>query len=172
MTGRHHVRISNSLVRFDFDLNRNITIIRGNSGTGKTTLFELVAEHMRLGDKSGVNVSCDVDCAALTDIDWRNQLRRISGSIVFIDEGADYVAEEEFAAMIRDSDNYYVFFVRENLHLLTYSVKEIYEIKTSGKYHKLVPMYKERKGCVYGTAGNICTAVHTSPPAPPGPYSS
>ena len=153
MNGTHHVRISNSSVRFDLDLKRNITVVRGNSGTGKTTLYELVAEHMRLGEKSGVNISCDVHCVALTDMDWKNQLNAVKASIVFIDEGADYVSGEEFAAAIRASDNYYVILVRENLYLLPYSVKEIYEIKMSGKYHKLVPMYKERAGCVYGAAG-------------------
>lgn len=153
MTGKYRVRVSNAKIRFDFEIKRNITVVRGNSGTGKTTLYDMIAEHMRLQDKSGVNISCDVPCEALTDMDWKHQLSTISGSIIFIDEGADYIVTEEFAATIKGSDNYYVFFVRENLHLLPYSVDEIYEFKTSGKFHRLTPLYKAKPGHIYGGSG-------------------
>ena len=152
MTGRYNVRVANAKVRFEFEIRRNITVVRGDSGTGKTTLFEMIAEHTRLSDKSGVSVVCDVPCVALVDLDWQNQLRRTSGSIVFIDEGADYTATEAFAHAIKDTDNYYVFFMRENLHMLPYSVKEIYRIRTSGKFHRFEPVYREEEGCVYGIA--------------------
>ena len=150
MIGKHRVRISNAKVKYDFELKRNITVVQGNSGTGKTTLFEMVAEHTRLKDKSGVNISCDVPCVALVDLDWKNQLKRIKGSIVLIDEGADYISKVDFAKAVNKSDNYYLLFTRENLYELPYSVNEIYKIKTSGKYHTLEPLYKERKGHLFG----------------------
>lgn len=142
MRGIHHVEVSNRDARFKFDLNRNITIVRGKSGTGKTTLFDMVSDFTRLGKSSGVNVSCDKQCVALIDTDWRNQLKNITDSIVFIDEGVEYLNTREFAGTIKNTDNYYVIFNRENLHELPYSVDEIYEIKTSGKYHSLKKIYK------------------------------
>ena len=48
MIGKHHVKVRNREAVFEFDLYRNITIVRGNSGTGKTTLFEMIADHTRL----------------------------------------------------------------------------------------------------------------------------
>ena len=36
---------------------------------------------------------------------------------------------------MRESDNYYVLITREDLHDLPYSIEEIYEIKSSGRYH-------------------------------------
>ena len=66
-------------------------------------------------------------------------------SIVFVDEGEEYIGSRDFAAAVRDSDNYYVLFYRENLHELPYSVDEIYEIKTSGKFHLFKPRYPARK---------------------------
>ena len=135
------------------ELYRNITVVRGDSGTGKTTLFNLISEYTRLGAASGVNLSCEKNCITLTDIDWRNQLRNTKDSIVFIDEGDQYVCTREFAEAMMASDNYYVLFVRENLHELPYSVEEIYEIKTSGKYHTLKKIYKSQKGYVY--AGTV-----------------
>lgn len=59
MTGTHHVEVKNRDAVFKFDLYRNITIVRGDSGTGKTTLYEMIADYTRLKEASGVNVSCD-----------------------------------------------------------------------------------------------------------------
>lgn len=154
MTGIQHIKVSNRDASFTFDLNRNITIVRGKSGTGKTTLYEMIADYTRLKDKSGVNISCKKNCAALVDIDWKNQLSSLSDSIVFIDEGAAYIKTLEFAKAVKNSDNYYVIFSRESLHDLPYSVDEIYEIKASGKYHKFVKMFKSDKKHIY-SLGNI-----------------
>lgn len=34
-----------------------ITIVRGDSGTGKTTLYDMIADFTRLHEASGVNIS-------------------------------------------------------------------------------------------------------------------
>ena len=155
MRGTHRVSIGNKRVRFRFDVRRNITVVRGDSGTGKTTLYDLVAAHMREGADSRVQLSCDRPCVALTDYDWRHQLAGFSSSIVFVDEGARYVPSEEFAAAVLGTDNYYVIFSREPLHQLPYSVNEIYAIKTSGRYHSLEPLYRPRVRHVYGTPSTV-----------------
>ena len=118
MKGKQHIQISNRAAHYKFDLFRNITVVRGDSGTGKTTLYNMVADHTRLGDASGVNLSCAKKCVALVDMDWKNQLMNISDSIVFIDEGAKYVTSTEFADAIKHTDNYYVIFNREGMHAL------------------------------------------------------
>ena len=150
MKGSYKVKVSRRRgTTFEFTVRRNITIVRGDSGTGKTTLYDMVADYTRLGDRSGVTVQCERPCVALTDIDWRNQLAGIAGSIVFIDEGMEDLPTEDFARAVRDSDNFYVIFTRSELPCLPYSVNEIYRIKTSGKFHSLVPMYKELEGHRY-----------------------
>lgn len=150
MKGSYKVKVSRKRgTTFEFTVRRNITIVRGDSGTGKTTLYDMVADYTRLGDRSGVTVQCERPCVALTDIDWRNQLAGIAGSILFIDEGMEDLPTEDFARAVRDSDNYYVIFTRSELPCLPYSVNEIYRIKTSGKFHSLVPMYKELEGHRY-----------------------
>ena len=150
MKGSYKVKVSRRRgTTFEFTVRRNITIVRGDSGTGKTTLYDMVADYTRLGDRSGVTVQCERPCVALTDIDWRNQLAGIAGSIVFIDEGMEDLPTEDFARAVRDFDSYYVIFTRSELPCLPYSVNEIYRIKTSGKFHSLVPMYKELEGHRY-----------------------
>lgn len=150
MKGSYKVKASRRRgTTFELTVRRNITIVRGDSGTGKTTLYDMVADYTRLGDRSGVTVQCERPCVALTDIDWRNQLSGIAGSIVFIDEGMEDLPSEDFARAVKHSDNYYVIFTRSELPNLPYSVNEVYRIKTSGKYHSLVPMYKEGEGHRY-----------------------
>ena len=71
MVGKHRVQIGDNTVRYDFVVSRNITIIRGDSGTGKTTLYNLIQE-MNQKKNSGITWNCDCDCYALTDFDWED----------------------------------------------------------------------------------------------------
>lgn len=146
MKGIKRIRISNRFAKFDFELYRSITIIRGDSGTGKTTLFNMVADYTRDQEYSGINLSAPCPCVALIDSNWEAQLREIHGSVVFVDEDSNnkYLNTQEFAKAVQKSDNYYVLITREDLHDLPYSVDEIYEIKMSGKYHRLSKIYQSK----------------------------
>lgn len=147
MLGSYHVKVTRRRgASFRFVVRRNLTVVRGDSGTGKTTLFEMIADHTRLGERSGVSIQCDKPCVALTDIDWQNQLEQTRDSIVFVDEGFEPLASEAFAHAALGSDNYFVIFSRSELANLPYSVNEVYRIKTSGKFHTFEPLYKRREG--------------------------
>ena len=143
MKGTHHIIVQNGSLKYEFDLKRNITILKGNSATGKTTLIEMVQEYLVDGADSGINLSCDVECRVLTGNLWKEQLANVSHAIVFIDEGNRFVRTEEFVEKIKKSDNYYVIVTRESLEMLPISVTEIYGIRSSGKYGGLVPVYHE-----------------------------
>lgn len=155
MKGIQSVRVSNRDASFKFELHRNITVVRGDSGTGKTTLFEMIADYTRLGNASGVNISCKKKCVALVDIDWKNQLNHTKDSIVFIDEGFQELKTSAFSSAASATDNYFVIFTRDSLHNLPYSVEEIYEIKTSGKYHTFRKMFRSGKNHMYGRTGRF-----------------
>ena len=151
MTGIHQIIVSNNRIKFKFEVKRNISVILGDSATGKTTLYELIREHMQFGDKSGINLSCDKNCVVLDDIEWKVRLRKIKDSIVFIDEGVSFISTKEFAKEIKKTNNYYVIFNRENLKELPYSVEEIYEIKKSGRYYSFAKSCKsEPQHFLYG----------------------
>ena len=45
MKGRYRIVVKNSSVRYDFEIRRNITIIKGDSATGKTTLVDMIREY-------------------------------------------------------------------------------------------------------------------------------
>ncbi|MBR4372999.1 MAG: hypothetical protein IKP49_01375 [Treponema sp.] len=153
MKGVQHIEVSNRKAKYSFDLNRNITVVCGDSGSGKTTLYRMVRSFYEQGISSGVKWSCSGEkkCAVLSDPNfWQQNLENIKNSIVFIDEGVKFVLSEDFAKAIKGSDNYYVFFNREKLSQLPYSVDEVYQIKTSGKKnHSFVKMFDSTENHIY-----------------------
>ena len=107
MKGLHKVIVQNNRLHYEFDIRRNITIIQGNSATGKTTLINMLRQAENLGADSGVDVNCDVPCRVLEGRNWKLILESVSKSIIFIDEENVFINTEEFASTVQNSDNYY-----------------------------------------------------------------
>lgn len=143
MKGSYRIVVSNAKLRYDFTIRRNITIVKGDSATGKTTLVEMIREYYESGEGSGIELRCDKTCRVLSGRDWKVMLSAIHESIVFIDEGNAFLPTDEFAEAVRQSDNYYVIVTREGLPNLPYSVEEIYGVRESGKYASLKKTYNE-----------------------------
>ena len=153
MKGKYSVFVQNNRLRYEFTISRNITIIRGDSATGKTTLLDLLNAYDRDGESSGVLVKCDVPCVVIGGQRWEENLQFIHNSIVFIDECNRFIKSEDFAVRVKESDNYFVIVTRDDLPNLPYSVKEIYGIRESGKYAGLKQVYNEFY-CLYGELEN------------------
>lgn len=143
MKGKYHIIVQNNRLRYEFDIKRNITIIRGDSATGKTTLINMLSSAAALGESSGIDVICERPCRVLSGSDWQYILPNLHEQIIFLDEENYFIKTREFASAIKESDNYYVIITREDLPGLPYSVEEIYGIHTSGKYHDLKRTYNE-----------------------------
>ncbi len=141
MKGKYHIIVQNNKVKFEFDIKRNITIVRGDSATGKTTLVSLIDTYDRLGADSGIEVLCKKRCLTINNSNWEYILNSISECIVFIDEETTIVKSDNFARKIRETDNYYVIITRENLPNLPYSVEEVYGIHNSGRYSDMRRTY-------------------------------
>lgn len=145
MKGKHHIVIETARIRYAFDIRRNITVIKGDSATGKTTLITLLQAYSARGKSSGVQFSSDVPCAVYSgDMNsWKNILPSYHSSIIFIDEDYSFISSKDFAGLIQGTDNYYVLITRRDLVNLPYSIDEIYGIRTSGKYHFPKKIYNE-----------------------------
>lgn len=143
MKGKHRIVVTTKRLRYDFSIRRNITLIRGDSATGKTTLVDMIQEYANNPSGSSVELVCDKACYVLAGALWKEQLSGIRDSIVFIDEGNEFIKSDDFAREIQTTDNYYVIVSREGLPSLPYSVEEIYGIRTSGKYGSLKQSYHE-----------------------------
>lgn len=143
MKGKYKVIVRNNKLHYEFEIKRNITIIQGDSVTGKTTLINMLRQAENLGESSGVDVLSNVPCRILEGVSWKLILQNTAGTIFFIDEENAFINTEEFAAEIRGSDNYFVLITRENLYNLPYSVEEIYGLYASGRYQNTKKIYQQ-----------------------------
>ncbi|MBQ9301559.1 translation initiation factor 2 [Butyrivibrio sp.] len=150
--GKHRIILETARVKYDFTIRRNITVILGDSATGKTTLINYLNLYAQNGVGSGVKLQSDVPCFVFSGAQmyWRPVLESVKGSIIFIDEEYTFVFSTDFADLVRNSDNYFVLITREPLYNLPYSTKEVFGIRTSGKYqfpekvyHEFYPVYSE-----------------------------
>lgn len=143
LRGSYDVVVNSRRLQYKFTIRRNVTVIRGQSATGKTTLVDMIRDCNENGIDSGVTIRCERDCVVLSGRNWQRDIAELENCIVFIDEGHNFVLSQDFAKVIRNSSNYYVIVTRERLENIPYSVDEIYGIRTSGKYAELKSAYHE-----------------------------
>ena len=124
LRGSYDVVVNSRRLQYKFTIRRNVTVIRGQSATGKTTLVDMIRDSNENGIDSGVTIRCDRSCVVLTNRTWERDLSELENSIVFIDEGNNFVLSQDFSEAIRHSSNYYVIVTRERLENIPYSVNE------------------------------------------------
>ena len=143
MKGNIKVVVSTKKLKYELNLRRNITIIQGDSATGKTTLIQIINDYLSSRTGPGTDVICKKKCAVLSG-DLESiliRLERLSDTIVFANEQEHFLYPKRFAAAVLKSDCYFVFITRDDLHTLPYSVNEIYCLKNSGYYQNTRQVY-------------------------------
>lgn len=146
MTGRYDIVLYNNKVHYHLVIKRNITILRGDSASGKSELIRLLSAHNNNPSSSGITFICDKKCFVLTEGNWELYSRAYTDSIFFIDEGNGFLRKKEFADLVKGADNYFVIISREKLQQLPYSIDEIYGLRedhASGRYHSPKRVYNE-----------------------------
>ena len=122
MKGTHTVVVERAKVKYTLTFKRNISFIRGNSGTGKTTLISMIRDYNDRGPESGVTLSCDVPCETLSGRRWERELSIIEDTIIFLDEGNEFIYSKDFAKAVNGSSNYFVLISRRDASELPPSV--------------------------------------------------
>ncbi len=149
MKGSYWFKAKSKKVLFEFSIRRNITVIKGDSATGKTTLLHILYEYLRMGRQSGYAVSTNgsyyVYLRDEVGRDWKDALYPLKNTIIFIEENNEFVFTREFAAFVKESGNYFVLVTRVPLKMLPYSIHEIYEIITDQKRTDIKEAYHEFK---------------------------
>jgi molybdopterin-guanine dinucleotide biosynthesis protein len=87
-------------VQYKFTVSRNITILRGDSATGKTTLIEMIAAHQRGGERSGVEIRSDKPCVVLTEQNWELMLSAPKLRMI----GWDIAVTESYEAVLMEGN--------------------------------------------------------------------
>ena len=115
MVGKYKIEIYDNRIHYVFEIKRNITVIQGDSGTGKTSLIRMFSDYERLGKSSGITLICDKKCVVLNSSDWKNFIQNSHDTIIFVDENQPFISSGEFSEIIRYSDNYFVIIYRDSL---------------------------------------------------------
>ena len=136
MRGSYNLKLESKKLSFQITIQRNITIIRGDSGTGKSTLINMLINAKR--EYSPYTVECNVDYHAFNSNNFSAfDYTKCSNSIVFIDEDVNILKTPEFASIVKKSDCYYVLITREKLQNLPYSCNAVYELYTESSKQKV-----------------------------------
>ena len=168
MKGSHHFKVRSKKLLFEFTIRRNITVLKGNSATGMTTLLHMLYEYLRVGRESGYSVSADssyyVYLRREVGRTWQDALYPLKDTIIFIEENNHFVFSEEFASFVKTSGNYFVLVNRSPFRMLPYSIHEIYEITTDRKrtdiresYHQFQELYSNYPIAVHNKMDIVVT---------------
>ena len=146
MTGKYDIEIYNKRVHYHLTVKRNITVIQGDSATGKTELLRMISDYENNGISSGITQICEKRCVVIENASWKERLATLQQCIIFIDEGAPFLRSKEFTRMVKGNDNYFVLVTRDSLEHLPYSIEEIYGMRQerdSQKYQNAKRIYNE-----------------------------
>lgn len=171
MKGKYRITLQakNSTVKYELEVSRQITIVCGDSGIGKTLLHKLVEKYCNIGELSNLNLKVDSDYVSVEP--FTPQLIRVDNSgflfkdktrklrwlskpknvIYLIDEDILAIKGINFASLIRYTDAYYVIFTREAraFRYLYNSVWDVLTIKDDGGEainNKCRKLYEEFNG--------------------------
>ena len=134
MKGKFTFRVHGNNSFYEFELKRNITMLQGDSGTGKTTLLEILLQYLRNGEASGYSVETDANYYVFmhepTQGTWHDELDNLRNTVIFIEENNQFVMNRSFASFVKASGNYFVIINRASIKCLLYSTKEMYELES------------------------------------------
>ena len=102
MRGKHHIIVQNNRIRFEFDIKRNITVVKGNSATGKTTLIDMILAYAIDRESSGVDIDADTKLLVLDALNWKSIIKENHNCIFFMDE---WIEQSLVKEMINDVDS-------------------------------------------------------------------
>lgn len=152
MKGRYFLEIKSRKVFYQLDIERKVTVIKGNSGTGKTSLIRMISDYVELGKDSGVHIqkSGEYDIKVFENrTDWAQELERVHDTIIFVDEDVRYLYEKNFQLLFQTADCYIVIVSRSGMfRQLPYAIASVYELRTQkdGKTFitRLYRIYEEK----------------------------
>lgn len=150
MTGDYYFNISTNNVDYVFNIKRNITVITGYSGTGKTTLIDILESYLS-SISNDILPEVVIDTNAKWDIINSYDLSKLplfdtNDVIYFMDEKYSRLFNNgNFINCMKNSGNYFVVITRKNnksFPIMPYSFKEIYGIETRMVDNRYINTFK------------------------------
>lgn len=91
-------------------IERRITILTGDSGSGKTEMVNAIQEGSQL-----TKVTCDLPCVVVGDTTWETIVKATTDSLIIFDD-MEVVSTRRFAELLSntvDNNNYFLIITRE-----------------------------------------------------------
>lgn len=137
MNGKVKITVSNSNFDFVLTFDRNVSFIRGDSGTGKSFVYSVIED--AVGGVGGANISVTPSVRVIplphrtmlgSAYNWYDIIHAEHNVVFIIDEESDCFSGKpvNFSTAIKGTDNYYVLINRKNMYDMPYSVEAIYEL--------------------------------------------
>ncbi len=114
MVGKCYIKVRRGEVSYEAEFERAVTVIKGESGTGKSTLIKILLEYL---NNSAAFVEVDTNAKGVFVLEarthWEEELLAREGYLVFADENIPYITSKDFASVAKRSKNYFVFITRD-----------------------------------------------------------
>ncbi|MCI9080041.1 MAG: hypothetical protein HFH68_14205 [Lachnospiraceae bacterium] len=182
MTGGFKFQLKSKRLQYEILIKRKITRITGESAKGKSELVRALEDAGNLYAK--IDIQCDYECYVLNNNLFkeivrsninrarnetashgsagfaeklRSLLKQYDNILFFADESFSMACSDEFSLFCKFTDSFFVLINRSGLPNLPYSYTDIYNIKTSGKFHWIEPVYNQENFNVFRESATIIT---------------
>ncbi len=135
------VRLKTGRIEYKITVEGKYTILKGDSGTGKSTFHELVS--LMNNDAAAVTNSGYQHVTAMPDNFEAFRLELYQDYIIVADESCSLFRRNDAASILKASQNYFIFITRKlKLGYLPVHTDSVLELKNSGKFNYSKPLYK------------------------------
>lgn len=127
MVGKYEIQVKTNKVEFKLEVKRKYTILRGDSGTGKTRLSGLIQKSKFYN--SGIKVICDLPIITVQDTDvFQLYLDRNDKAIYILDEAVcrELYYNYNIVDLTEKREGYFVLITRYKFGGIPYSCSDVY----------------------------------------------
>ena len=135
MIGKYALSVKTKQVSFDLVIERQVTVVLGETATGKSYFADAVAQYVRegeLGHNHTIRVDSEFDFVAVVSSpdQWDTKYKDNTGGLFIMDEEVVSALKGRLSDIVLHSDNYFLFITRLTLDMIPYSMWEIYEFNS------------------------------------------
>lgn len=139
------IRLSDRYVDYKFTIWDKFTLLRGDTATGKTTLYHM----FELYNQNPLNIKCagykNLRILPILDTheEYENVLINRDKQVFIVDEGHPFLHTYGYEQILKASGNYFIIISRRHaFENLPIHLRSVVQLVSSGKYHTFKQLYE------------------------------